>query len=35
MEDNIYHYILYAVILAAFFMILKSPKKDKNDEGEE
>jgi hypothetical protein len=32
--DNIYHYILYGIILIATFIILKSPKKkddkDKN-----
>jgi hypothetical protein len=29
--DNIFHYILYGVILIATFIILKSPKK-KDDE---
>lgn len=32
MVDNIYHYILYGVILVAFFIILKTPKKNKNKE---
>lgn len=28
-SDNIYHYIAYGVILAAFFIVLKMPKKKK------
>ena len=30
-EDNIYYYIAYAIILVAFYVVLKSPKKDKDD----
>jgi len=28
--DNIFHYILYGVIILGTLFILKSPKKDKN-----
>lgn len=28
-SDNLYHYIAYGVILIAFFVVLKSPKKPK------
>ena len=27
LSDNIYHYIIYAVILVVFFIVLKLPKK--------
>ena len=27
-EDNIYYYIAYAIILVAFYLVLKSPKKE-------
>jgi len=30
--DNLYHYILYGIILVATIVILKSPKKDKKEE---
>ena len=26
-QDNIYYYIVYGVILVAFFIVLKTPKK--------
>jgi len=26
-NDNIYYYVVYGVILIAFFIVLKSPKK--------
>ncbi len=26
-SDNIYHYIVYGLILLTFFIVLKSPKK--------
>jgi len=28
--DNIYHYILYGIIIIATVVILKMPKEDKN-----
>jgi hypothetical protein len=28
-SDNVYHYVVYGVILIAFFIILKMPKKKK------
>jgi len=28
-SDNLYHYLAYAIILVAFFIVLKSPKKKK------
>jgi len=30
-SDNIYYYIAYGVILVVFFIVLKSPKKNKDD----
>ena len=30
--DNIIHYILYGAILIGFYFVLKSPKKDKDEE---
>lgn len=32
--DNMYHYIAYGVILVAFLIVLKTPKKDKKKEDE-
>jgi len=29
-SDNLYHYIIYGVILITFFVVLKSPKKQTN-----
>lgn len=36
-SDNLYHYIIYGVILIAFFVVLKLPKKqtDKKDNQED
>ncbi len=31
-SDNIYYYIAYGLILVVFFIVLKSPKKNKDDE---
>jgi len=31
-EDNIYYYIAYGVILVAFYFVLKSPKKPKDED---
>jgi len=31
-SDNIYYYIAYGVILVAFYFILKSPNKGKEDD---
>ncbi len=31
-EDNIYYYISYAIILVAFYFVLKSPKKPKDED---
>ncbi len=33
LTDNMYHYILYGLILVTFLIVLKMPKKnkDKND----
>ena len=28
-SDNIYYYIAYGLILVTFFIVLKTPKKDK------
>ncbi|CAA6815025.1 MAG: Unknown protein [uncultured Sulfurovum sp.] len=27
-SDNIYYYVVYGIILVAFFIVLKTPKKD-------
>lgn len=32
LTDNIYYYIAYGLILVAFFIVLKTPKKNKNEE---
>jgi len=29
-SDNLYYYLAYAVVLVVFFIVLKSPKKDKD-----
>ena len=29
LTDNIYYYIAYGLILVTFFIVLKTPKKDK------
>jgi len=29
-SDNIYYYIAYGLILVTFFIVLKTPKKDKD-----
>lgn len=34
-SDNIYYYIVYGLILAAFFIVLKMPKKDKDKDKDE
>lgn len=34
-SDNIYYYAVYGLILVAFFIVLKMPKKDKSDKKEE
>ena len=34
-SDNIYYYVVYGLILVAFFIVLKMPKKDKGDKKEE
>jgi len=33
-SDNIYYYVVYGLILVAFFIVLKSPKKDKTEKKE-
>jgi hypothetical protein len=30
-SDNIYYYVAYGVILVVFFIVLKSPKKNKDN----
>jgi len=30
-SDNVYYYVAYGVVLLVFFIVLKSPKKNKND----
>ena len=30
-SDNLYYYVVYGMILVAFLVVLKSPKKDKKD----
>ena len=30
-SDNIYYYVAYGIILVLFFIVLKSPKKNKDD----
>jgi len=34
-SDNIYYYVVYGLILLAFFVVLKSPKKDKSKDKKE
>jgi len=34
-EDNILYYIAYAIILVAFYVVLKSPKKDDGKKDDE
>jgi len=34
-SDNIYYYVVYGLILVAFFIVLKSPKKDKTEKKKE
>ena len=34
-SDNIYYYVVYGLILAAFFIVLKMPKKDKGEKKDE
>jgi len=31
LTDNIYYYIAYGLILVTFFIVLKTPKKDKKN----
>jgi len=33
-SDNIYYYVVYGLILVAFFIVLKTPKKDKSEKNE-
>jgi len=33
-EDNIYYYIVYGIILVAFYIVLKLPKKKDEDKEE-
>ncbi len=30
-SDSVYYYAIYGVILVAFYFVLKSPKKDKEE----
>jgi hypothetical protein len=30
-SDNIYYYVAYGVVLVVFFIVLKSPKKNKDN----
>lgn len=32
--DNLWHYVLYVVIVVVAIIILKSPKKDNSNKGE-
>ena len=32
LQDNMYYYIAYGIILLTFFIVLKSPKKDKKSD---
>ena len=34
LTDNIYYYIAYGLILVTFFIVLKMPKKSKNDKSQ-
>ena len=34
-SDNIYYYVVYGLILVAFFIVLKIPKKDKTEKKKE
>ena len=30
-SDNVYYYVAYGVVLLVFFIVLKTPKKNKED----
>lgn len=34
-SDNIYYYVAYGLILLTFFIVLKMPKKDKDQKKDE